>query len=73
MRQHSPGQIVLSPARASESHPRLTQCQETRNHIEEWMEETKTMVVAGYCRVLEDGPAVCLSESAAEYGEQGEE
>jgi hypothetical protein len=51
----------------------MLQWDEARDHVEEWMEEGKAIAVAGYCRVLEDGPEICSSESAAEYSEHGEE
>jgi hypothetical protein len=37
------------------------------------MEEAKTIAVAGYRRVLKDGPDVCTSESSVEYSDHGGE
>jgi hypothetical protein len=56
-----------------QSDPRLEQWRETTGKVAEWMEEAETMAVAGCRRVLEDGPEMCSSESAAEYSERGEE
>jgi hypothetical protein len=39
--------------------------------VQEWMEDTKRIAVAGDCQVLVDGPDVCDSESEAEYSDHG--
>jgi hypothetical protein len=41
--------------------------------VEEWREEAKTIAVAGYRRVLEDGPEFCSSETSVEYSDHGDE
>jgi hypothetical protein len=42
-------------------------------HAAEWMEGGKCIGVAGYRKVLEDGPDVCESESDSEHSDHGEE
>jgi hypothetical protein len=44
-----------------------------RESFEEWITVARSIAVAGYRRVLEDGHEICSSESSAEYSDHGEE
>jgi hypothetical protein len=46
-----------------DSDPRLTQWEDMRDFFESWMEEARTIAVAGYRLVLDDGPEICSSDA----------
>jgi hypothetical protein len=45
----------------------------TQEHLDEYMADAKAIAVAGYKRVLEDGPDACSSENEADCSDHGEQ
>jgi hypothetical protein len=61
------------PTNIPESRSRLRVWEDTRRHLEEWVADARTIAVARYRCVLEDGADFCSSESEADNRERGDE